>query len=141
MIFSSYEFIFVFRPTDSFGFDHWLFLFIVPILGGLIMPFLLVWVSILGEVGSLRLRYISQSIKVFFRYYLFLCIVFIIFSISFWLLLPVLISQVGDGVKSFYLLLPVISYLALYIATVVMRQLGFLYYVNRSDLGWIRTDH
>ena len=65
----------------------------------------------------------------------------IIFSISFWLLLPVLISQVGDGVKSFYLLLPVISYLALYIATVVMRQLGFLYYVNRSDLGWIRTDH
>ena len=97
--------------------------------------------SILGGVGSLRLRFISQSIKVFFGYYLFLCIVFIIFSISFWLLLPVLISQVGDGVKSFYLLLPVISYLALYITTVVMRQLGFLYYVNRSDLGWIRTDH
>ena len=126
---------------SSFGFDHWLFLFIVPVLGGLIMPFLLVWVSILGGVGSLRLRYISQSIKVFYGYYLFLCIVFIIFSIAFWLLLPVLISQVGDGVKSFYLLLPVISYLALYIVTVVMRQLGFLYYVNRSDLGWIRTDH
>jgi hypothetical protein len=126
---------------NSFGFDHWVFLFIVPILGGLIMPFLLVWVSIIGGVGALRFRFVAQSIKVFFGYYLFLATVFIIFSISFLLLLPVLISQVDEGVKSLYLLLPVISYLALYILTVVMRQLGFLYYVNRSDLGWIRADH
>ena len=126
---------------NSFGFDHWVFLFIVPIFGGLIMPFLLVWVSIIGGVGALRFRFVAQSIKVFFGYYLFLATVFIIFSISFLLLLPVLISQVDEGVKSLYLLLPVISYLALYILTVVMRQLGFLYYVNRSDLGWIRADH
>ena len=125
---------------NGFGFDHWVFLFIVPILGGLIMPFLLVWVSIIGGVGSLRFRFVAQSLKVFFGRYLFLSTVFIIFSISFLLILPVLISQVDEGVKSLYLLLPVISYLALYILTVVMRQLGFLYYVNRSDLGWIRTD-
>lgn len=124
---------------SSMGIDHWLLLFLIPLSGGVLMPILLLWVAIVGGVATLELKFIVQALRVFSGRYWAVCFVFILFTVAIVFLFSYLLYWIGQG-GDVYATLPVAAFGVLYALSVMMRLLGYLYYVNRAELGWLREE-